>query len=309
MQNRRNFLRYMLGAGGMLAFSNLNAQQWFAQKEVIKLTILHTNDTHSRLEPFPANDPKFAGMGGVARRAALINSIRNTEPNVLLLDAGDIFQGTPYFNLYKGEPEIKVMTQMGYDAATIGNHDFDGGADNLAIQLALAGFPMLNCNYNFDDSPLAGKTQPHKIFNKGGLRIGVFGVGVELNGLVPKNLYGNIVYNNPVEKANATARYLKLNQKCDLVICLSHLGYSYTGSQVSDLVLAAQSEHINLIIGGHTHTFLDHPTRVKNVKGAEVLVNQVGWAGLRLGRIDYFINPATNNQVADGHALKIFKSQ
>ncbi|UPT68870.1 MAG: metallophosphatase [Sphingobacteriales bacterium JAD_PAG50586_3] len=310
MQNsRRTFLRYMLGAGGMLAFSNLSAADWFAKKETIKLTILHTNDVHSRLEPFPMNDPKFPGMGGAARRAALINSIRNTEPNVLLFDAGDIFQGTPYFNVYKGEPEMKLMSQMGYDAATIGNHDFDAGADGLATQLVHANFPMLNCNYDFADSPLEGKTVPHKIFNKGGLRIGVFGVGVELNGLVPKNLYGNIVYNNPVEKANATARYLKLNQKCDLVICLSHLGYSYTGSQVSDLVLAAQSEHINLIIGGHTHTFLDHPTRVKNNKGAEVLVNQVGWAGLRLGRIDYFISPGLNKHAVEGHALKIFKSQ
>jgi 5'-nucleotidase len=307
--SRRTFLRYMLGAGGMLAFNSLSANDWFAKKEVIKLTILHTNDVHSRLEPFPMNDPKFPGMGGAARRAALINSIRNTEPNVLLLDAGDIFQGTPYFNVYKGEPEIKLMSQMGYDAATIGNHDFDAGADGLAAQLVHANFPLLNCNYDFKGSPLDGKTQPHKIFNKGGLRIGVFGVGIEVKGLVPKNLYGEIVYNDAVEKANATARYLKADQKCDLVICLSHLGYSYTGSQVSDLVLAAQSQHINLIIGGHTHTFLEHPTRVKNKEGAEVLVNQVGWAGLRLGRIDYFVSPGTNKHVAEGHALKIFKSQ
>lgn len=307
--SRRTFLRYMLGAGGMLAFGNLSAADWFAKKEVVKLTILHTNDVHSRLEPFPMNDPKFPGMGGAARRAALIKSIRNTEPNVLLLDAGDIFQGTPYFNFYHGEPEMKVMSQMGYDAATIGNHDFDAGADGLATQLAHANFPMLNCNYTFTGSPLEGKIQPHKIFNKGGLRIGVFGIGVELKGLVPKNLYGEIVYNDAVEKANATALYLKADQKCDLVICLSHLGYSYTGSQVSDLVLAAQSQHINLIIGGHTHTFLDHPTRVKNRKGAEVLINQVGWGGLRLGRIDYFVSPGTNKHIVEGHALKIFKSQ
>jgi 5'-nucleotidase len=309
MQDRRLFLRYMLGAGGMLAFNNLSAADWLAKKEVVKLTILHTNDVHSRLEPFPANDPKLANMGGAARRAALIKSIRNTEPNVLLFDAGDMFQGTPYFNFYKGEPEIKLMSQMGYDAATIGNHDFDAGAQTLADQLQHANFPLLNCNYEFGGSPLDGKTLPYKLFNKGGILVGVFGLGVELNGLVPKSLYGDIRYTNPIEKANQTARLLKLEKKCDLVICLSHLGYSYTGNQVSDLVLAAQSEHINLIIGGHTHTFLEQPTRVKNTIGNEVLVNQVGWAGVRLGKIDYFIQPLKNKHTVEGYALKIFKSQ
>ncbi len=309
MQNRRTFIRYMAGAAGALAFGNLSAQQYFAQEGIEKLTILHTNDVHSRLEPFPVNDPKYPGMGGAARRAALINSIRATESNVLLLDAGDIFQGTPYFNFYLGEPEIKLMSQMGYDAATIGNHDFDGGAENLATQLQHASFAMLNCNYTFTNSPLAGKTLPYKVFTKGKLRIGVLGVGVDPTGLIPPNLFGDITYNDPIAATNKTAAILKHDEKCDLVICLSHLGYSYTDNKVSDLVLAKASEHIDLIIGGHTHTFLPEPTKVINTKGKEVLVNQVGWAGLRLGRLDYYIERAKNKHQVKSHELKIFKSQ
>lgn len=310
MQNRRNFLRYLMGAGGALAFTSLSAQELFAKKELVKLVILHTNDVHSRLEPFADNDPKYPGMGGAARRAALINNIRNTEPNVLLLDAGDIFQGTPYFNFYLGEPEIKTMSAMGYDAATIGNHDFDGGLENLAKQVkSHATFAMLNSNYTIAGTALDGVVAPYKTFDKGGIRLGIFGVGIDPYGLVPQKLFGDIKYTNPILVANTTAKKLKQELGCDIVICLSHLGYSYTDTKVSDVVLAAETDNIELIIGGHTHTFLDSPTLLKNLSGKAVLVNQVGWAGLRLGRINFYVDPSTKKHLADSHLLKIYKSQ
>ena len=154
---------------------------------------------HSHIDPFPADHPRNANMGGAARRAALIESIRKEEENVLLLDAGDIFQGTPYFNYYGGELEFKLMSMMQYDLATMGNHDFDMGTENIVKQLPHASFPFINCNYNFSDTELVGKILPYKIFNKGGLKIGVFGIGVELEGLVPNHLFTNVKYNNPID--------------------------------------------------------------------------------------------------------------
>lgn len=262
----------------------------FARAEMTKLTILHTNDVHSRIDPFPANDPKYPNMGGVARRAALIKKIRATEKNVLLLDAGDIFQGTPYFNLYGGELEFKLMSEMGYDASTLGNHDFDNGIDGLVKQMPNMNFPFLNSNYSFKDTLLENKIQEYKIFRKGDLKIGVFGIGIELRGLVDPKLSGNILYNDPLVNANRISTLLKNEEKCDLVICLSHLGYKYNDKKVSDSVLAKESSHIDLIIGGHTHTFLDEPTQVVNKEGKEVLIAQVGWAGIKLGRIDYYFD-------------------
>lgn len=262
----------------------------FARAEMTKLTILHTNDVHSRIDPFPANDPKYPNMGGVARRAALIKKIRATEKNVLLLDAGDIFQGTPYFNLYGGELEFKLMSEMGYDASTLGNHDFDNGIDGLVKQMPNMNFPFLNSNYSFKDTLLENKIQEYKIFRKGDLKIGVFGIGIELRGLVDPKLSGNILCNDPLVNANRISTLLKNEEKCDLVICLSHLGYKYNDKKVSDSVLAKESSHIDLIIGGHTHTFLDEPTQVVNKEGKEVLIAQVGWAGIKLGRIDYYFD-------------------
>ena len=252
-----------------------------------QLTILHTNDWHSRIDPFPEDGSRNAGQGGVLRRAALIREIRAAEANVLLLDSGDIFQGTPYFNFFLGELEMKLMSQMGYDAATIGNHDFDGGMENLATQLKYADFPMLNVNYDFEGTALQGKTEPYRVFEKQGLRVGVFGVGIELAGLVDAKLYGPTQYRDPISTANETALHLRARQRCDLVICLSHLGYRYeSDDKVSDVVLAEQSRNIDLILGGHTHTFLDQPVTVANLSGEEVIINQVGFAGLLLGRLD-----------------------
>jgi len=286
MPNRRSFIRNtVLGTGAMLAGSKLG---FAASAESTRLTVLHTNDVHSRLEPFPMDGGRFAGRGGVAARASLIRTIREQEEHVLLLDAGDLFQGTPYFNFFHGEPEIKAMTEMGYDACTIGNHDFDGGVENLAMQLKQhASFPMLVANYNFDGTAMEYQHQPYKVFKKGNIRIGVFGVGIELAGLVPENLYASTVYQDPVVRANETAALLKQQKHCDFVICLSHLGYRYEQEKVSDVILAKESDNIDLIIGGHTHTFLDEPVIILNKKGRDVVVNQVGWAGVILGRLDF----------------------
>jgi 5'-nucleotidase len=286
--SRRDFLK-KIGAGGTLLGltgmgSLLPAQAEAARR--YKLTILHTNDMHSRIEPFPQDGTRFAGLGGMARRASLIEQIREKEEQVLLLDAGDIFQGTPYFNYYGGELEYKLMTQMGYDASTLGNHDFDNGLEGLQKQLPHAGFPFLIANYDFSNTLLKGTFNPFKVFEKGGLRIGVFGLGIQLQGLVNEKMYGNARYLDPVAVAREMVQELQ-TQSCNLIICLSHLGYEYKSEKISDLKLARQVEGIDLIIGGHTHTFLDAPTVVENLGGEKVLVNQVGWAGINLGRIDY----------------------
>lgn len=290
-QNRRDFLRTLTGAGTLLGLGMLgSAFKKQEEDDTVKIVILHTNDVHSHIDPFPDNDPKYAGLGGVERRAALIKAIRAQEQNVLLLDAGDIFQGTPYFNMYGGEVEMKLMTQMGYDASAIGNHDFDGGLDNLAKQLQHASFPLLCANYDFTGTPMEGKTIPYRIFEKSGVKIGVFGLGIELSGLVDSRLYGKTVYQDPIVKAAEMTHTLRTEKKCDIVICLSHLGYKYENDKVSDVVLAKKSMGIDLIIGGHTHTFLDKPVVLKNREEKDVYVTQVGWAGIRLGKVTFHTN-------------------
>ncbi|HEY4800309.1 MAG TPA: metallophosphoesterase, partial [Bacteroidia bacterium] len=292
LNSRRSFLkRSILGGGALVAFSALPKNVLAAlDDDFIKLTILHTNDQHSRIDPFPLSDPKYPGQGGFARRAALIKKIRAAEKNVLLFDAGDIWQGTPYFNLYGGELEFKFMSEMKYDGATLGNHDLDNGIDGLVKQLPHAKFPFINCNYDFSDTAMNGKTIPHKIFEKENLKIGVFGLGVELKGLVNKKNYGNTIYLDPVEKAAEYAHLLKKEMKCDMVICLSHLGDQYDDKKVSDCVIARQSKHIDLIIGGHTHRFLDVPKKIFNSDGKEILIVQSGFGGIKLGRVDYYFH-------------------
>lgn len=283
---RREFLKYSaVGAAGLtLVGLPLNSE---AASKTIKLTILHTNDQHSRIDPFPSDGRKYAGMGGMARRASLVERIRKEEPNVLLLDAGDIWQGTPYFNFFNGELEYKLMTDMKYDAATLGNHDFDLGLDGLAKQLPLAGFEFLSANYDFSKTILKDKFKPYKVFEKDGLRIGVFGLGIELEGLVGKKQFGETVYLDPVVKAQEIVTELRENQKCNMVICLSHLGYSYQTEKIDDRKLAAKVSGIDLILGGHTHTFMEQPEVLRHENGHETLINQVGWAGIYLGRIEF----------------------
>ena len=304
MQSRRKFIQQSaLAAGALLTSNSILALD--NAESVKTLTILHTNDVHSRLEPFPMDGSKNQGLGGVAARAQLIKKIRSESKHTLLLDAGDIFQGTPFFNIYKGEPEIKAMSAMQYDAATMGNHDFDDGLDDFALQLQHATFPIIICNYDFTGTVMQNKYLPYKIFRKGKLKIGVTGVGIELQGLVEDNLYGNTKYLDPVTTATAIATKLKRDQGCDMVICLSHLGFKYSNDKVSDEVLAKQSDNIDLIIGGHTHTFFEKPLTYKNVSGNDVIVNQVGWAGIVLGRMDFEFSKNKNKNLVKSHTVVI----
>lgn len=305
-QNRRSFLKHSLIGGSLMALNSFPFEA-LAGNKFQKLTILHTNDVHSHLEPFPMDGGKYAGQGGVVYRAALIKKIRKEEQHVLLLDAGDIFQGTPYFNLYKGEPEIKTMSMMGYDAVTMGNHDFDAGVEGFAQQLPHADFPVLTANYDFTETALEFKTQPYQIFNKGTIKIGVFGLGIRLKGLVPDDAYGKTKYLEPIRIAKTVSEKLKKKEKCDLVICLSHLGYSYNYPKVSDMVIAKETEYIDLIIGGHTHSFLDHPTVMKNKIGKEIVINQVGWGGLRLGRLDYIFSSKKSSNLSNAQSVILGK--
>jgi 5'-nucleotidase len=310
MSSRRRFLL----DGGLAAASLLMPRTLLhatdSAPDRVELTILHTNDVHSRLEPFPADAGANAGRGGIASRASLIASIRREREHVLLLDAGDIFQGTPYFNIFGGEPELRAMSLMGYDAAIMGNHDFDSGVENFAKQLSRhAEFPIVMCNYDFTGTPMETLHVPWKVVRKGPLRIGITGVGIELVGLVPDSLYGNTKYLNPIQEANRCAQFLRKEKKCDMVICLSHLGDAYKDDKVSDEVFAKQSEHIDLIIGGHTHRFFDVPRVYRNRAGAEVVVNQVGWAGLRLGRLDYVFTGGSGKKLENSQSLSIGKKQ
>ncbi|WDO11697.1 metallophosphatase [Flavobacterium sp. WW92] len=292
---RRDFIQKTVAGSALLTVGGLSLSS-FAPIDKKHITILHTNDVHSHIDPFPATDAKNPNMGGVSRRASLIESIRKENPNVLLLDAGDIFQGTPYFNYYGGELEFKLMSMLKYDLATMGNHDFDNRIDGFYSQLHNAKFDFVSANYDFKNTVLDGIVKPYKIFVKDGIKIGVFGLGVELDGLVDKKNYKETVYNDPISVSQEMTRILKTQEKCDLIICLSHIGYAYKNdpNKVSDLKLAAATRDIDLIIGGHTHTFLDKPTIVKNLDGIDTLVNQVGCYGINLGRIDFYFDTDKN---------------
>ena len=282
---RRNFIQnIVLGTGTLLVSPSLFSQENLKKKK--RLVILHTNDTHSTIEPFPSKHSKFPNMGGVSKRHTILQKIRSEEEHVLLLDAGDIFQGTPYFNTFNGELEMKLMSLLQYDAATMGNHDFDIGLEGFLNAQQFANFPFLCANYDFSETILSGKTKAYHIFHKAGIKIGVFGIGIALKGLVPMDKYGNTRYFDPISTANKIASELK-SKSCDLVICLSHLGFEYENKSInSDRKLAAETENIDIILGGHTHTFFDKPLVLKNIKNKDVLVNQVGWGGVYLGRID-----------------------
>ena len=290
MNNRRSFLkRVSLGAVGLTMFNH----KLLAQEDLIKVTILHTNDMHSRIEPFSSG--KFKGFGGMAQRSSIIEEIRKKEKNVLLFDAGDIFQGTPYFNYYGGEIEFKLMSEMKYDAATLGNHDFDNGLDGLKKQLKHASFPFLTSNYDFKKTILRNKFKSYKVFEKQGVKIGAFGLGIELDGLVPKELYKETKYIDPILVANKVSDKLKNKLKCDLVVCLSHLGLEYQSNKVSDIMVAKNTKNIDLIIGGHTHTFLEKPIITTNLENKKVIINQVGWGGINIGKIDFIFKQNKTN--------------
>lgn len=303
MHTRRKFIQKTTATSTFIALGGLALSSFNKPKDT-RITILHTNDTHSQVAPLPSNHYKYPGLGGFSRRAALVDNIRNNNPNTLLLDAGDIFQGTPYFNYFGGELEFKLMSMLDYDVATLGNHDFDDGIDGLLSQLPNANFDFVSANYDFSKTALDGLIKPYKIFIKDGIKIGVFGLGIELDGLVSKSLYKETTYLNPIEIAQDTVRDLKEKGKCDLVICLSHLGYHYKNNpdKICDLQLARNTKDIDLIIGGHTHTLLPKPIVEKNNAGKNVLINQCGKSGIYMGQIDFYFS-TDGSKTANGKSI------
>jgi 5'-nucleotidase len=300
---RRQFLQQTAAASALVGLGGLGLTS-FTPETTKKITILHTNDVHSHIDAFGPEDGRNPNQGGVARRATLVESIRKENPNTLLLDAGDIFQGTPYFNYYGGELEFKLMSMLKYDVATIGNHDFDNSIEGLYAQLPHAKFDFVSANYDFSNTVMDTHVKPYRIIIKDGIKIGVFGLGIELDGLVEKRMYKETLYLDPTEAAQEMTRILKEDKKCDLIICLSHLGYNYRepSQKISDLKLAGITKDIDLIIGGHTHTFLKKPTVVKNSEGKNMLVNQVGCYGINLGKIDFYFD-ADKNKAANGTSI------
>jgi 5'-nucleotidase len=302
--DRRKFIKNT-AAASLLTMGGLSLPSFTGKKQK-HITILHTNDTHSQVEPFDLGHYRHPNKGGVARRATLIESIRQENPNTLLLDAGDIFQGTPYFNYFGGELEFKLMSMLKYDVATIGNHDFDNGIDGLYKQFPHAKFDFVSANYDFTNTVLDSHVKSYRILQRDGIKIGIFGLGVALKGLVDKKLYKETNYLDPIEISQDMSRILKEEQQCDLVICLSHLGYYYrrNPSRISDLNLAKATKNIDLIIGGHTHTFLPKPTIVKNIDDENMLVNQVGAYGVNLGRVDFYFDEE-NEKTSEGKTILV----
>jgi 5'-nucleotidase len=293
MQNRREFLRLLgAGAAGIVTLSSpLTA---LATDDLVRITILHTNDFHSHIDPFGNEAPRNAGEGGMARRAALVKKIRSESKHVLLFDAGDIYQGTPYFNYFKAQLDFELMKLMGYNAATLGNHEFDNGLEGIRSQLKYAGFPFITSNYDFSGTILSGRTSLFRIFRCGGVKIGVYGLGVELKGLVDPKNFGDTRYIDPLQTALKMEKLLSEVHHTDLIICLSHLGYDYRENTVSDKIIASQTFNTDLIIGGHTHTFLKTPDLIRNKSGKDVVVNQVGFGGLILGKVDFYFSRQNN---------------
>ena len=302
--DRREFVGKTAAGSALLASGGL-ALGGCTMNQQKHITILHTNDVHSHIDPFPADHARSANMGGVARRAALVEQIRRENPNTLLLDAGDIFQGTPYFNFYGGELEFRLMSKMGYDVATIGNHDFDNGIDGLLAQMPYADFQLISANYDFKNTVMDGYVKPYTTKTLDGIKVGIFGLGISLNGLVLPELYKETIYLDPVETAQDMSRILREEEGCQLVIALSHLGHEYRNPNIpSDVLLASQTESIDLIIGGHTHTFLERPIIRPNRRDKNVLINQVGCYGLYLGRIDFYFD-SKNQKNTQGVAISV----
>ncbi|HET7733057.1 MAG TPA: metallophosphoesterase [Paludibacter sp.] len=250
-----------------------------------KLVILHTNDTHSQVEPTEKSSLKTADMGGYARRMGVIQKIRSEEKNVLLLDAGDFSQGTPYFNFFNGRIEIDAMNRMKYDAGTLGNHEFDNGMDTLAVILKKAQFPVLSSNYKLDKTPLTGMLKPWIVLEKAGLRIGIMALNVNPKSLIIENNYKGLEYEDPIEKANEISVILKKKEKCDVIICLSHLGADTTRMDVNDFEIAHKTRYINVIIGGHSHSMITNTTEL-NAAGKPIIIAQMAKSGLYLGRVE-----------------------
>ncbi len=282
--NRRIFLKnstILLASGFLMRYAHAISPRkntW---------SILHTNDFHSRFLPFPSNHRRYANQGGIARLTDLVGKIKQQHEHVTLFDSGDVFQGTPYFNVFKGHPELQWMQRMGYDATTLGNHDFDMGVEHVFALRKQYNTPTLLLNYSFDKGSDHGVIQPYKIIEKGPVRIGVTGVCIDLIGLQGETNRGSFRYFDPVEKLQEQVNFLRKKKNCDAVVVLSHLGYQYQSEKIDDLKMAQRTEGIDVILGGHTHTFLDEPTVLKNKAGKKVIINQAGWAGLKLGHLQF----------------------
>lgn len=255
----------------------------------VPLVILHANDLHSQLEPFPASDTKQGNKGGILRFEALCRQVRAKEPNVLVFVSGDMVQGTPYFNFFKGEAEMLLLNFIKPTAVTLGNHEFDNGIDQLAVMLKHARFPIVCTNYDVEDTPLSGKIQSWLVVRCGQLRVGVVGANINLEGRIDKNNRMGLKYLDPIEMVERTALWLREDKKCDLVVCLSHLGYEARGTTPDDLKLAARTRSIDVIVGGHSHTLMREPKVVKNLDGEDVIINQCGKSGVVIGRLDLLV--------------------
>lgn len=293
---KRIYILLLLAGGYLLPVSAQQANREVRQEQLCllapdsvqetkQLVILQTSDTHSRIEPIAKDAADaYAGMGGTVRRATFIKEARQTNPDLLLFDCGDISQGTPYYNLFQGEVEVKMMNLMGYDAMTIGNHEFDFGLDNMARLFRMANFPVVCANYDVTGTVLEGLVKPYTIIKRNGLKIGVFGLAPKLEGLVQADKCEHIVYNDPIETAQSTADLLKNKEGCDVVICLSHLGFQLKNAPC-DEELAQKTNNIDAILGGHTHTFMKEPAIYLNKDGRNVPVLHSGKSGIYVGML------------------------
>ena len=288
MINRRKFLTTSAAFGAALVY--LPREFTFsANADETVITILHTNDTHSQIDPLPPND-RNAGKGGVARRATLVKRIRKENPNTLLIDAGDVLQGTPYFNFYKGEVEYKAMSAIGYDAGTLGNHEFDNGVEALAAVLKFANFDIVSANYDVKGTALEGRVKRYVVKTVGGIRVGLFGLGVSPVALITAQNFKGITYLDPVVAARDVVKTLRETERCALIVCMSHLGYSTTSRRISgidDAQVAAQVDGIDFIASGHSHLFMERPVEQTQPCGAKTLIFQVGKSGIYVGRVDF----------------------
>lgn len=286
MISRRGFLTTSAAFGATLVGlpRSLELISGFAAADTV-ITILHTNDTHSQIEPLPANDAN-AGKGGVARRATLVKRVRQENPNTLLVDAGDVMQGTPYFNFYRGEVEYKAMSAIGYDVGTLGNHEFDNGVEDLAKALKFANFDLVSANYDVKGTLLEGRVKPYVVKTVGGIRVGLFGLGISPVALITPANFKGVTYNDPVVAARDVVKTLREKERCALVVCMSHLGYYVKGDR-GDSLVASQVDGIDFIAGGHTHTFMQEPVKQKQPCGADTLIFQVGKSGINVGRVDF----------------------
>ena len=265
----------------LFAFSPLDADA----KKHKQLVILHTNDTHSTIFPVKQNidDKEIAGRGGYLRRVNMLKEQRQQHPDLLLFDSGDFSQGSGYYTLFKGEVEIGLMNQMGYDAVTIGNHEFDFGLDNLARIFRMANFPIVCSNYDCKGTVLEGLVKPYITLKRNGVKIGVFALSPALKGLVFDGNCQGITYLDPAETAQKYINLLRKQEKCDVVICISHLGWKE--SDYTDEMLLKGIEGCDLVLGGHTHTYMKQLEYAPDKTGKLIPVDQNGKHGAFIGKL------------------------